>query len=158
IEGALSERMIDRAEAREGKRLAAEVGEARRHVSITLDDLSACARAEPADAPPSLAAVLSALPHLTGDELRRVAVAMPRVAGEWVDRIGRLVERWERIAVCGNAAACVRHVRNDDGWGAETTDPYEHTWHPTARAAQAACDARLEAAGVRLCGEVVRDG
>lgn len=28
---------------------------------------------------------------------------------------------------------------------------------PSPRAAQAACDARLEAAGVRLCGEVVRE-
>lgn len=100
--------------------------------------------------------VLELLPHLTGDELRRVAEAMPRVAGEWY----AIEDQWVRDAddECGELAA-VRDVGD--------TDPVWEAWtcvgagdveseHPTARAAQAACDARLEAAGVRLCGEVVR--
>lgn len=117
--------------------------------------------------------VLSALPHLTGDELRRVAEAMPRVAGAWKHR-----ERWGQRTEDGHYGPIVaewehyenRHQAADAeewDWTAErpvlarTVDvngtPIE-TWHETPRAAQAACDARLEAAGVRLCGEVVRDG
>ena len=104
---------------------------------------------------------LALLPHLTGDELRRVAEAMPRVAGEW-DALPRW-SCWRRFVV-GVAppsfveSAMVRPHSNGSEWVATTTGPYEYTTHPTARAAQAACDARLEAAGVRLCGEVVRDG
>lgn len=127
---------------------------------------------------PPLPAILAALPHLTGDELRRVAEAMPRVAGEWENR-----ERWGSRTFIIGAVAGQRACDNDcadwayyenayqaldayaAGWTPEL--PYEAstyvgtkpvvTWHPTARAAQAACDARLPAAGVALCGEVVSD-
>ena len=116
--------------------------------------------------------VLSALPHLTGDELRRVAEAMPRVAGEWEHR-----ERWGQRTEDGHYGPIVaewehyenRHQAADAeewDWTAErpvlarTVDadgtPIE-TWHETPRAAEAACDARLEAAGVRLCGEIVKE-
>ena len=125
----------------------------------------------PRDALANLA--LALLPHLTGDELRRVAEAMPRVAGEWEhrerwgqrtedDRNGPIVAEWEHYENRHQAADA-----EEWDWTAErpvlarTVDadgtPIE-TWHETPRAAQAACDARLEAAGVRLCGEVVRDG
>jgi hypothetical protein len=105
--------------------------------------------------------VLSALPHLTGDELRRVAEAMPRVAGGWDAQ--PQWSCWRRFVVGTGIpsfveSAMVRPHSNGIEWVATTTGPYEYTTHPTARAAQAACDARLEAAGVRLCGEVVRDG
>ena len=104
--------------------------------------------------------VLSALPHLTGDELRRVAEAMPRVAGEWRSSgfDGDHLFRLDR-----GGYACRVYSRSDD-WEAVTLIGevgfvgLRATRHPTARAAQAACDARLDAAGVRLCGEVVRDG
>ena len=112
--------------------------------------------------------VLALLPHLTGDDLRRVAEAMPRVAGAWKHRT-----RWGSRPLDGaprdaadwahyEDAHAARHV---DGW--TKAAPYQAvthvsvppvaTWHPTARAAQAACDARLEADKVRLCGEVVRE-
>ncbi|MGL4807702.1 MAG: hypothetical protein ACRC4O_03060 [Giesbergeria sp.] len=114
------------------------------------------------DAPPSLAAVLSALPHLTGDELRRVAEAMPRVAGEWVkEPMWTCWRRW-RVEMGSTRrvvdVAIVRRHSNGSEWVATTTEPCEYTTHPTARAAQAACDARLDTVGARLCGEVVRDG
>ena len=108
--------------------------------------------------------VLELLPHLTGDEVRRVAEAMPRVAGEWTDRsvteIGDATgDRMERPAVGHEdiAAGFVRRHSDGERWVAISTGPYCYTTHPTARAAQAACDARLEAAGVRLCGERVRE-
>lgn len=145
------------------------------YATASLGRLAAAIRALPLaeEAPPSLAAVLSALPHLTGDELRRVAEATPRVAGEWEHR-----ERWGQRTEDGHYGPIVaewehyenRHQAADAeewDWTAErpvlarTVDadgtPVE-TWHETPRAAEAACDARLEAAGVRLCGEVVRDG
>ena len=117
--------------------------------------------------------VLALLPHLTGDDLRRVAEAMPRVAGEWEHR-----ERWGQRTEDGHYGPIVaewEHYENRyqaadaEEWDwtperpvlARTLDadgtPIE-TWHETLCAAQAACDARLEEAGVRLCGEVVRDG
>ena len=126
-----------------------------------------CAIGIPREALANLAMAL--LPHLTGDELRRVAEAMPRVAGAWKHRT-----RWGSRPLDGapkdaadwahyEDAHAARHV---DGW--TMAAPYQAvthvsvppvaTWHPTARAAQAACDARLEADKVRLCGEVVRDG
>lgn len=111
---------------------------------------------------------------LTGDALRRVAEAMPRVAGEWEHR-----ERWgsrvfiHRATESADAAdwAYYENVYQAldayaSGWTQEA--PCEactyvgpatvQTWHETPRAAQAACDARLEAAGVRLCGEIVKEG
>lgn len=143
-------------------------------------DLAAAIRALPLpeEAPP-LPAILAALPHLTGDELRRVAEAMPRVAGEWEDR-----ERWGSRAFVPHGVVVGQRPGDNDcadwayyenayqaldayaaGWTPEL--PYEAstyatakavvTWHPTARAAQAACDARLRAAGVALCGEVVTE-
>ena len=130
-----------------------------------------CAIGIPREALANLA--LALLPHLTGDELRRVAEAMPRVAGEWEhrerwgqrtedDRNGPIVAEWEHYENRHQAADA-----EEWDWTAERPvlaravdadgTPVE-TWHETPRAAQAACDARLEAAGVRLCGEVVRDG
>lgn len=100
--------------------------------------------------------VLSALPHLTGDELRRVAEAMPRVAGEWAEVDGE----WSRV-IDNETVAVAQALDYGDLSGAlweAWTVGNEPTHHETPRAAQAACDARLEAAGVRLCGEVVRDG
>lgn len=119
--------------------------------------------------------VLEMLPHLTGDELRRVAEAMPRVAGEWDWSEGR---RWVLRPMSDGLgdAACVEIFAN--GWeaadagqdGSQWTPERpchaqtgegkaaERSWHETPRAAQAACDARLRAAGVALCGEVVSDG
>lgn len=102
---------------------------------------------------------LAILPHLTGDELRRVAEAMPRVAGEWRSSgfDGDHLFRLDR-----GGYACRVYSRSDD-WEAVTLIGevgfvgLRATRHPTARAAQAACDARLEAAGVRLCGERVRE-
>lgn len=102
---------------------------------------------------------LALLPHLTGDELRRVAEAMPRVAGEWRSSgfDGDHLFRLDR-----GGYACRVYSRSDD-WEAVTLIGevgfvgLRATRHPTARAAQAACDARLEAAGVRLCGERVRE-
>lgn len=99
--------------------------------------------------------VLSALPHLTGDEVERVYVALPATAMAWDDHHLGPVVRY-------NLARAVFHAvvsRDGEAWKAETwAGGYECTNHPTARAAQAACDARLEADKVRLCGEVVRDG
>ncbi len=98
--------------------------------------------------------VLALLPHLTGDDLRRVAEAMPRVAGEWLDDPEWLVRCYasEDGNGCFMAEACIR----DDGWEGYVQGESIGTF-PSPRAAQAACDARLEAAGVRLCGEVVRE-
>lgn len=93
---------------------------------------------------------LALLPHLTGDDLRRVAEAMPRVAGEWDDDPEWPVR--EDFPGCFIAEVCVR----DDGWEGYVRGETIGTF-PSPRAAQAACDARLEAAGVRLCGEVVRE-
>ena len=66
----------------------------------------------PRDALANLA--LALLPHLTGDELRRVAEAMPRVAGEWLDDPEWLVRCYasEDGNGCFMAEACIR----DDGW------------------------------------------
>lgn len=126
------------------------------YATASLGRLAAAIRALPLaeEAPPSLAAVLSALPHLTGDELRRVAEAMPRVAGEWLDDPEWLVRCYasEDGNGCFMAEACIR----DDGWEGYVQGESIGTF-PSPRAAQAACDARLEAAGVRLCGEVVRE-
>jgi hypothetical protein len=105
-----------------------------------------------------LPAILAALPHLTGDELRQMAEAMPRVAGEWEDWPHQCRRRFGIEmggAARGLERATVRPLTNGSGWVAVTTGPYEYSTHPTARAAQAACDARLRAAGVALCGEVV---
>ena len=103
--------------------------------------------------------VLSALPHLTGDELRRVAEAMPRVAGEWAPN-GTGYKRM--LPRSGYAIGVVQRAGHGSwdalSWTSVGRIPIRSTTHPTARAAQAACDARLDAAGVRLCGEVVRDG
>lgn len=125
--------------------------------SLLLDEVAdMCAVGLPREALANLA--LALLPHLTGDELRRVAEAMPRVAGEWTEQGGewsRCVDDWTMVQ------ACPVDEEDGEGWSAWTESwglGGDVTWHPTARAAQAACDARLEAAGVRLCGEVVRDG
>lgn len=98
--------------------------------------------------------VLALLPHLTGDEVAKVYDALPATAGAWEPHYAGP----RRYSLSGTSyRALVSHDGN--AWKAETwAGGYQATWHPTARAAQAACDARLEAAGVRLCGEVVRDG
>lgn len=97
--------------------------------------------------------VLELLPHLTGDEVAKVYDALPATATAWDDHY--LGPRRH------NLARTIFHAvvsRDGDAWKVETwAGGYECTTHPTARAAQAACDARLEAAGVRLCGEVVRE-
>jgi len=63
--------------------------------------------------------VLAALPHLTGDELRRVAEAMPRVAGEWVryddDNWGRRIEGWSVAFVSGTHGEDYAAVRDAVG-------------------------------------------
>lgn len=190
-----AERMRERAAALAASRpirlmTEAECVEARADLAAAIRALSLPEEAEPQAGGPALTSaeamqrygvhvVLSALPHLTGDELRRVAEAMPRVAGEWENR-----ERWGSRTFIIGAVAGQRACDNDcadwayyenayqaldayaAGWTPEL--PYEAstyvgtkpvvTWHPTARAAQAACDARLPAAGVALCGEVVSDG
>ena len=101
---------------------------------------------------------LALLPHLTGDELRRVAEAMPWVAGEWTEQGGEgsrfIGDDWTVAHVC-NLGSDKRP--RWEAWLDPEIDEAEPSTHPTARAAQAACDARLEAAGVRLCGEVVRE-
>lgn len=115
----------------------------------------------PRDALANLA--LALLPHLTGDDLRRVAEAMPRVAGEWAtspsgnfwrvydDAVEGGPDLAARVGVDGESYEAITYITSVYGVRVRTT-------HPTARAAQAACDARLEADKVRLCGEVVRDG
>lgn len=97
--------------------------------------------------------VLAALPHLTGDELRRVAEAMPRVAGEWERHADGLRRRAGPMSVADTWPVSGRRWRAE----ARATEWENLGLFPTARAAQAACDARLEAAGVRLCGEMVRE-
>lgn len=119
-----------------------------------------CAIGIPKAALASLA--LALLPHLTGDELRRVAEAMPRVAGEWTG-YGESASPWmHRWSTTDGTMARVRPGGDNEGPWVAITWPESlgriQTFHPTARAAQAACDARLIEAGVRLCGEVVRDG
>ena len=102
---------------------------------------------------------LALLPHLTGDELRRVAEAMPRVAGEWDEDTARFYLRPADSTSSLTAAFVGVRLPGVYAWTKIAGDSLPVvTTHPTARAAQAACDARLEAAGVRLCGEVVRDG
>ena len=170
-----AERMRERAAALAASRpirlmTEAECVEARADLAAAIRALSLPEEAEPQAGGPALTSaeamqrygvhvVLSALPHLTGDDLRRVAEAMPRVAGEW-----SAMPRWRcwrrfRVEMGGDAGyveqAAVRPHSNGDEWVATTAGPYEYTTHPTARAAQAACDARLRAAGVALCGEVV---
>lgn len=103
--------------------------------------------------------VLDMLPHLTGDELRRVAEAMPRVAGEWETKREYTQRCYIEVGECGpDLAASVWLEGGEWVEGGWVDGVYKRTTHPTARAAQAACDARLRAAGVALCGEVVSDG
>lgn len=98
-----------------------------------------------------LATILAVLPRLTGDEVSRLYDAIPTTAAPWKKDYGGFY----RMSLCGRffRARVQKHWRT---WTAETWEGgYEETPHPTVPAAQAACDARLLAADMKLCGEIV---
>lgn len=106
-------------------------------------------------------AVLAALPRLSGDEMRDLLDVLPRVAGEWKSLGGCRVRDWHE----GGSAAEVQAPTLDDTtwWASVDLHPFnvdlvDSGEFATERAAQAFCDQTLAAAGVALCGEVVRDG
>lgn len=150
----------------------AAAAEFRRRDEMSPEELAAVIRAVslPETRTVDLAAILAAVPQLTGDEVRDLVKTLPQVASEWHHREWRgfrrllLAYRLEGTPeVVADWAYYDNSTRN--GWTEQT--PYQAvthlsasadiTWHATQQRAQAWIDAQLQAAGVRLCGEVVTE-
>jgi len=107
-----------------------------------------------------VAAIARCVDVLTGEEVQRIAAALPRVAEEWRAMHGGRFRHchWEADSRRAGYAAAVRPPTVDDAtWTAWVDSDHPDvpftTEHPTEAEALVSCDTRLRAMGIALCGE-----
>lgn len=104
--------------------------------------------------------ILASLPRLTGNEVRALAKAMPKVAGEWeTSPSGNFCRTYDDGAEGGSDLAARVSGDGESHEAMVFIDGVRVRIHrPTAVSAQAWCDRQLQVAGVKLCGEGVTEG